>query len=310
MEALLSRPAAPVPARPAAAAGIPLRPRLPEWLKVQLPTSSAFTKTRTLLDDLQLHTVCESAKCPNHWECWSKGTATFMIAGDRCTRACGFCAVSTAKPLALEADEPRRVAEATRRLGLKHVVITAVARDDLADGGADHFKQTIAAVRELNPGIIIEVLVPDFLDRDWAIDLVLDAAPHIYNHNLETVRRLTPGVRHRATYDRSLAVLAKAKKRGGGSMHTKSGMMLGLGERRDEVVESMRDLRAAEVDILTLGQYLQPTLKHLPVVEFVKPAVFAELKQLGEEMGFIHVASGPLVRSSYHADEFSPVLPA
>ena len=307
MEALLSRPAAPAPARPAAASGIPLRPRLPEWLKVQLPTSSAFTKTRTLLDDLQLHTVCESAKCPNHWECWSKGTATFMIAGDRCTRACGFCAVSTAKPLALEPDEPQRVAEATRRMGLKHVVITAVARDDLADGGSDHFKQTIAAVRQLNPGIIIEVLVPDFLDRDWAIDLVLDAAPHIYNHNLETVRRLTPSVRHRATYDRSLAVLAKAKKRGGGSMHTKSGMMLGLGERRDEVVDAMRDLRAAEVDILTLGQYLQPTLKHLPVVEFVKPAVFAELKQLGEAMGFIHVASGPLVRSSYHADEFSPI---
>ena len=302
MEALLSRP----PAPPTATAGLPLRPRLPEWLKVQLPTSSAFTKTRTLLDDLQLHTVCESAKCPNHWECWSKGTATFMIAGDRCTRACGFCAVSTAKPLALEADEPQRVAEATRRMGLKHVVITAVARDDLADGGADHFKRTIESVRALTPGIVIEVLVPDFLDRDWAIALVLDAAPHIYNHNLETVRRLTPSVRHRATYDRSLSVLAKAKERGGDRLNTKSGMMLGLGERRDEVIESRRDLRAANVDILTLGQYLQPTLKHLPVVEFVKPAVFAELKAFGEEMGFIHVASGPLVRSSYHADEFSP----
>ena len=230
-----------------------------------------------------------------------------MVAGDRCTRAWGCGGVSRAKPWALGADEPRRVAEATRRMGLKHVVITAVARDDLADGGADHFKQTIAAVRELNPGIIIEVLVPDFLDRDWAIDLVLDAAPHIYNHNLGTVRRLTPSVRHRATYDRSLAVLAKAKKRGGGSMHTKSGMMLGLGERRDEVVDGMRDLRAAEVDILTLGQYLQPTLKHLPVVEFVKPAGFPELNQTGEQMGVLHVASGPLVRSSYHADEFSPI---
>jgi len=307
METVLSssRPTPP-PARPAATAQVPLRPRLPGWLKVQLPTSSAFTRTRTLLGDLQLHTVCESAKCPNHWECWSRGTATFMIAGDRCTRACGFCAVNTARPLALEADEPRRVAEATRRLELKHVVITAVARDDLADGGAAHFQQTIEAVRVLNPGIIIEVLVPDFLDREWAIDLVLAAQPHIYNHNLETVRRLTPGVRHRATYDRSLSVLAKAKERSGGALHTKSGLMLGLGETRDEVLEAMRDLRAVNCDILTLGQYLQPTLKHLPVVEFVKPAVFAELKQRGEEMGFLHVASGPLVRSSYHADEFSP----
>lgn len=308
METVLSssRLTPPPPARPAAAAQITLRPRLPAWLKVQLPTSSAFTRTRTLLEDLQLHTVCESAKCPNHWECWSKGTATFMIAGDRCTRACGFCAVNTARPLALEADEPRRVAEATRRLGLKHVVITAVARDDLADGGAAHFQRTIAEVRTLNPGIIIEVLVPDFLDREWAIDLVLAAKPHIYNHNLETVRRLTPGVRHRATYNRSIRVLAKAKERSGGALHTKSGLMLGLGETRDEVLESMRDLRAVNCDILTLGQYLQPTLTHLPVVEFVKPAVFAELKQRGEEMGFLHVASGPLVRSSYHADEFSP----
>jgi lipoic acid synthetase len=304
METVLSRSTTPAPA--SRSASLPLRPRLPEWLKVQLPTSSAFTRTRTLLADLKLHTVCESAKCPNHWECWSKGTATFMIAGDRCTRACGFCAVSTAKPLALEADEPQRVAEATRRMGLKHVVITAVARDDLADGGAEHFQKTITAVRTLNPGIIIEVLVPDFLDRDFALDRVLDAAPQIYNHNLETVRRLTPSVRHRATYDRSLTVLAKAKERGGDRIYTKSGMMLGLGEQRDEVIESMRDLRAARVDILTLGQYLQPTLKHLPVIEFVKPVVFAEFQRLGEEMGFTHVASGPLVRSSYHADEFSP----
>ena len=282
------------------------RPRLPQWLKVALPSSSSFTKTRLLLTDLKLHTVCESAKCPNHWECWSRGTATFMIAGDRCTRACGFCAVDTAKPLALESDEPQRVAEATRRLGLKHVVITAVARDDLADGGAEHFRQTIEAVRALNPGIVIEVLVPDFLEREWAIDLVLAARPHIYNHNVETVRRLTPDVRHRATYDRSLKVLKLAKERAVTPLHTKSGLMLGLGESREEVLATMRDLRASQVDILTLGQYLQPTLRHLPVREFVSPDVFAELKGEGEALGFLHVASGPLVRSSYHADEFSP----
>src|SRR5437762_10481490 len=177
------------------------RPRLPEWLRIRLPTTDAFAHTRALLDELKLHTVCESAKCPNHWECWSKGTATFMIAGDRCTRACHFCAVTTAKPLALEAGEPARVAAATRRLGLKHVVITAVARDDLPDGGAEHFRRTIEAVRALNPGMIMEVLTPDFNGRDESIDTVLSAHPHIFNHNLETVRRLTPSVRHRATYD-------------------------------------------------------------------------------------------------------------
>jgi lipoic acid synthetase len=175
---------------------------LPDWLRITLPTSDSFARTRSLLDELKLHTVCESAKCPNHWECWEKGTATFMIAGDRCTRACGFCAVSTAKPLPLEADEPRRVAEATRRMRLRHIVITAVARDDLADGGAEHFRKTVEAVRELNPGIVIEVLVPDFNESDAAIGAVLAANPHIFNHNLETVRRLTPSVRHRATYDR------------------------------------------------------------------------------------------------------------
>ncbi len=281
------------------------RPRLPEWLRLKLPTSSAFTQTRALLDELKLHTVCESAKCPNHWECWSKGTATFMIAGDRCTRACGFCAVSTAKPLALEMDEPLRVAEATRRMKLKHVVITAVARDDLKDGGAEHFRQTIDKVRELNPGIVIEVLVPDFLDNEACIELVLAANPHIYNHNLETVRRLTPSVRHRATYDRSLSVLKKAKAMRGEKIHTKSGIMLGLGEREEEVLQAMQDLRASNCDILTLGQYLQPSLKHLPVIEFVTPEKFAEYKKHGEAMGFVHVASGPMVRSSYHADEFS-----
>jgi lipoic acid synthetase len=285
------------------------RPRLPEWLRIKLPTSDSYAQTRNLLGELKLHTVCESAKCPNHWECWSKGTATFMIAGDRCTRACGFCAVSTAKPLPLEADEPLRVAEATRRMQLKHVVITAVARDDVADGGAEHFRQTIEAVRRLNPHTVIEVLVPDFQDDDAAIDTVLAANPRIYNHNLETVRRLTPSVRHRATYDRSLSVLQKVKAKRGGSIFTKSGMMLGLGETDAEVLEAMRDLRAAGCDILTLGQYLQPTLKHLPMVEFVAPEKFAAFKARAGEMGFVHVASGPMVRSSYHADEFNPASP-
>jgi lipoic acid synthetase len=280
------------------------RPRLPEWLRIKLPTTDTFSHTRSLLDELKLHTVCESAKCPNHWECWSKGTATFMIAGDRCTRACGFCAVSTARPLALEADEPKRVAEAARRMRLRHVVITAVARDDLKDGGADHFRKTIEAVRELNPGIVIEVLTPDFNDSDSCIGDVLQARPQIFNHNLETVRRLTPEVRHRATYDRSLSVLRKIKQKATYKVFTKSGMMLGLGEGETEVVESLRDLRAVGCDILTLGQYLQPTLKHLPVVEFVTPSTFARFDQIAREMGFVHVASGPMVRSSYHADEF------
>ena len=280
------------------------RPRLPEWLRIKLPTSDTFAHTRGLLDELKLHTVCESAKCPNHWECWSKGTATFMIAGDRCTRACGFCAVATAKPLALEADEPARVAEATKRMKLRHVVITAVARDDLKDGGAEHFHRTIEAVRVANPGIIIEVLTPDFLDQDEAIEMVLAANPHIFNHNLETVRRLTPSVRSRATYERSLSVLKKVKARRGAGIYTKSGVMLGLGETEEELFTAMADLRGVGCDILTLGQYLQPTLKHLPVVEFVSPERFANYKQVAEKMGFTHVASGPMVRSSYHADEF------
>jgi lipoic acid synthetase len=227
-----------------------------------------------------------------------------MIAGDRCTRACGFCAVTTAKPLPLEADEPARVAEAVRRMRLRHVVITAVARDDLADGGAGHFRQTIDAIRALNPQIVIEVLTPDFNDRDEAIDAVLSAGPHIFNHNLETVRRLTPSVRSRATYDRSLSVLRKAKVKGGGAIYAKSGLMLGLGERDEEVMVALNDLRAVGCDILTLGQYLQPTLRHLPVAEFVSPERFADFGRRARELGFIHVASGPMVRSSYHADEF------
>jgi len=280
------------------------RPRLPPWLRTRLPTTESFAHTRALLDELRLHTVCESARCPNHWECWSKGTATFMIGGDRCTRACGFCAVTTAKPWALETDEPARVAEATRRLRLKHVVITAVARDDLPDGGAEHFRQTIEAVGALNPETVIEVLTPDFNDRDASIDAVLAGRPHIFNHNLETVRRLTPNVRSRATYDRSLSVLGKVKARRHNSIYTKSGLMLGLGETEEELFVAMADLRQAGCDILTLGQYLQPTLRHLPIVEFVRPEKFDEYGQRARELGFAHVASGPMVRSSYHADEF------
>jgi lipoic acid synthetase len=285
------------------------RPRLPEWLRLKLPTSDTFAHTRGLLDELKLHTVCESAKCPNHWECWSRGTATFMIAGDRCTRACGFCAVTTAKPFALETDEPARVAEATRRMKLRHVVITAVARDDLSDGGAEHFRRTIEMVRAASPGIVIEVLTPDFLDRDESIDAVLSANPDIFNHNLETVRRLTPAVRSRATYDRSLSVLAKVKARRGPAIYVKSGLMLGLGETAEELAVALADLRRAGCELLTLGQYLQPTLKHLPVVEFVPPEKFAEYGRLAEGMGFVHVASGPMVRSSYHADEFHAAAP-
>ncbi|HWX20255.1 MAG TPA: lipoyl synthase [Candidatus Binatia bacterium] len=282
----------------------PPRPRLPVWLRTRLPTTDGFAHTRALLEELKLHTVCQSAMCPNHWECWSKGTATFMIAGDRCTRACGFCAVSTARPFPLEADEPARVGEATRRMRLKHVVITAVARDDLADGGAGHFSRTIEAVRALNPGTVIEVLTPDFNDRDPAIDAVVAAKPHIFNHNLETVRRLTPAVRSRATYDRSLSVLAKVKAKGAHSLYTKSGLMLGLGETEDELMTALADLRQAGCDILTLGQYLQPTLRHLPVVEYVEPENFERYGERARQMGFLHVASGPMVRSSYHADEF------
>jgi lipoyl synthase len=280
-----------------------LRPRLPDWLRIRLPTSQSYTHTRNLLDELRLHTVCESARCPNHWECWERGTATFMIGGDRCTRACGFCAVTTAKPFALDAEEPARVAEAACRMRLRHVVITAVARDDLPDGGADHFRRTIDAVRAAAPQIVIEVLTPDFNDRDESLATVLSARPHVFNHNLETVRRLTPAVRHRATYDRSLSVLAKAKARGAPGLLTKSGLMLGLGERAEEVMEVLADLRRARCDLLTLGQYLQPTVRHLPVAEFVTPAQFDAYRQAAEQMGFRHVASAPKVRSSYHADD-------
>jgi len=282
------------------------RDKKPDWIKVRLPNNPAFWSTKSLVTDLKLVTVCEEAQCPNRWECWSHGTATFMIAGEKCTRACGFCAVKTAKPDALEEDEPQRVAEATRRMGLKHVVITAVARDDLRDGGAEHFQKVIEAVRATNPGIIIEVLVPDFNDRDWALQMVMDARPHIFNHNLETVERLTPLVRSRAKYHRSLAVLRKAKAMVNGNVASKSGIMLGLGERYEEILQAMDDLREHDVTVLTMGQYLRPTPRHLPVVDFIRPEVFDELKQVALGKGFTHVASGPLVRSSYHAADFRP----
>jgi len=280
----------------------------PDWIRVSLPNKPEFWSTKSLINDLKLVTVCEEAQCPNRWECWGQGTATFMIAGEKCTRACGFCAVKTAKPDALEADEPQRVAEATKRMKLKHVVITAVARDDLQDGGAEHFQKTIEAVRETNPGIVIEVLVPDFNDRDWALEMVMKARPHIFNHNIETVERLTPLVRSRAQYQRSLTVLRKAKEMLGGKVATKSGLMLGLGERKEEILQAMDDLLGHGVTVLTMGQYLRPSPKHLPVVEYIRPEVFDELKVIAEEKGFRHVASGPLVRSSYHAADFRPEL--
>ena len=278
----------------------------PSWIKVRLPSNPVFWSTKGLISDLKLHTVCEEAQCPNRWECWSQGTATFMIAGDRCTRACGFCAVKTAKPFALEADEPERVATATKRMKLKHIVITAVARDDLPDGGARHFARTIEAVRAENPGIVIEILVPDFNGKDDALASVMEARPHIFNHNLETVERLTPLVRSRAMYHRSLHVLQRAKEMAAGRVATKSGLMLGLGETELELFQAMDDLREAGVTVLTLGQYLRPSAQHLPVVEYVHPDRFDFFRQMAEKKGFRHVASGPLVRSSYHAADFRP----
>jgi lipoyl synthase len=279
----------------------------PEWIKVRLPSSPVFFSTKALISDLRLHTVCESAQCPNRWECWSQGTATFMIAGERCTRACGFCAVTTAKPFALDSDEPSRVAEAVvGRMKLKHVVITAVARDDLADGGSGHFAETIRAVRERDAGIVIEVLTPDFNGKESSLKTVLDAKPDIFNHNLETVERLTPLVRSRAKYRLSLDFLRAAKELDA-AVVTKSGIMLGLGESETELFQAMDDLREANVQVLTLGQYLRPTESHLPVVEYIQPEKFEFYKQMAEGKGFEYVASGPLVRSSYHAADYHPM---
>ena len=280
--------------------------RKPDWLRVRFPSSPVFHSTQSLISDLRLTTVCEEAHCPNRWECWSAGTATFMIAGERCTRACGFCAVDTAKPFPLDPDEPSRVAEAISRMKLRHVVLTSVCRDDLEDGGAEHFAQTIRAIRAVGPGLVIEVLTPDFNGREESLRTVADAAPDVFNHNLETVERLTPLVRSKAKYRLSLEVLRRFKAQIAPAITTKSGLMLGLGEEEGEILAAMDDLRAVGVQVLTLGQYLRPTPEHLPVVAYVTPEKFEEYRKIGLEKGFQHVASGPLVRSSYHAAEFNP----
>lgn len=272
----------------------------PEWLRAPAPVGDNYRQLKQLVQDLQLHTVCESAACPNIGDCWNRRTATFMILGNVCTRRCGFCAVQKGGPLAVDYDEPRRVAEACAALGLKFAVITSVNRDDRKDGGAELFASTIRAIRERVPGCGVEVLVPDFQGSHAAMDTVLEASPDILNHNTETVPRLYRQVRLGARYERSLDMLAYVKTAIPGTP-TKSGLMLGLGETLDEVASVMRDLRAAHVDILTLGQYLRPSVKHLPIIRYVPVEEFAELKRLGYEMGFRHVESGPLVRSSFHA---------
>jgi lipoyl synthase len=275
--------------------------RLPSWLKRRLPQSNGNFYTDRLLRELRLETVCESARCPNRPECYAHRTATFMILGNICTRPCGFCSVPKGAPEALEGDEPQRVAEAAGRLGLRHVVITSVTRDDLPDGGADHFYRCILAVRAQTKAVV-EVLTPDFLGNRQAIDRVLEARPEVYNHNLETVPRLYKKVRGRADYQRSLDLLAHVKNRTP-DIITKSGLMLGLGETTEELLEVLADLRAVHCDTLTLGQYLAPTLKHVPVKRYVTPEEFDALAELARSLGFRQVASGPFVRSSYHADE-------
>ena len=275
----------------------------PAWLRAPAPVGDNYRQLKQLVETLQLHTVCESAACPNIGDCWNRRTATFMILGNVCTRRCGFCAVQKGAPLAVDYDEPRRVAEACAALGLKFAVITSVNRDDRKDGGAELFAMTIRAIRGRVAGCGVEVLVPDFQGSHAAMELVLEAAPEILNHNTETVPRLYRQVRLGARYERSLDMLAYVKQAApsGVCPPTKSGLMLGLGETLEEVLAVMRDLRAAKVDILTLGQYLRPSAKHLPIIRYVPVDEFAELKRLGYEMGFRHVESGPLVRSSYHA---------
>lgn len=276
------------------------RVRKPDWLRVKLPTGENFRKVAGIVSEHKLHTICQSGNCPNMGECWGAGTATFMILGNICTRSCGFCNVATGRPEAVDPFEPARVARSVELMGVKHCVITSVDRDDLKDGGSDIWARTIRAIRRRSPGTTMETLIPDFQGKWENLDVVTDAAPEILSHNLETVRRLTKEVRIQAKYDRSLEVLMRAKRAG---LRTKSGIMLGLGETEQEVLESMDDLRSVGVDILTLGQYLQPTREHLPVAEFIHPDVFARFKALGLEKGFRFVESGPLVRSSYHAEK-------
>ncbi|MBP7409459.1 MAG: lipoyl synthase [Flavobacteriales bacterium] len=277
-----------------------VRVKKPDWLRVKLPTGESYRKVREIVGEHKLHTICQSGNCPNMGECWGAGTATFMILGNVCTRSCGFCSVATGRPEAVDPFEPARVARSVELMGLKHCVITSVDRDDLKDGGSDIWARTIRAIRRRTPGTTMETLIPDFQGKWENLAVLTDAAPDILSHNLETVRRLTKQVRVQAKYDRSLEVLMRSKRAG---LRTKSGIMLGLGEEDHEVEESMDDLRSVGVDILTLGQYLQPTKAHLPVQEFIHPDRFAHLKVIGMEKGFRYVESGPLVRSSYHAEK-------
>ena len=272
----------------------------PKWLRVKLPTGENYREVRRLVDQHKLHTICESGSCPNMGECWGEGTATFMILGNICTRSCGFCAVKTGRPNAVDMKEPERVAESVKLMKVKHAVLTSVDRDDLKDGGSIIWVQTVESIRRISPSTTLETLIPDFAGKWDNLQRIIDIAPEIVSHNLETVRRLTKAVRIQAKYDRSLELLFRLKK---GGMKTKSGIMLGLGESSDEVIETMEDLRNVKVDILTLGQYLQPTPKHLPVAEFITPEKFLEYKELGLKMGFKYVESGPLVRSSYRAEK-------
>jgi len=276
-------------------------PRRPEWLKAKIPGGENYARLKNLIDSQRLHTVCEEARCPNMGECWNAGTATFMILGDTCTRSCGFCAVKTGRPDGvLDWDEPNRVAEAVEKMGLRHAVITSVNRDERKDGGAPIFAETIRQIRQRIPGCRIEVLIPDFKGNEEALRIVLDARPDVLNHNLETVPRLYSIVRPQANYRQSLEVLERSKKRG---FLTKTGLMVGIGEKPEEVLDVVKDVRAVDCDILTIGQYLQPTKEHLPIDRYVHPDEFKMYKEVGLEMGFKHVESGPLVRSSYHAWE-------
>lgn len=276
------------------------RPRLPSWFKVNTKTGPDYLDIKRTMERLGLHTICEEARCPNRWECWNARTATFLILGHICTRRCHYCSVETGRPHAVDQDEPSRVAEAVKALDLRHAVITSVNRDELGDGGASVFAETIRRTRRLNPSCTIEVLIPDFEGNAEALVVVCEEKPEILNHNIETVRRLFPSIRPQGKYQRSLDLLARAKQHG---MNTKSGLILGMGETLDEAREVMRDLRAVDCDIITIGQYLQPTRDHLPVARFYDPSEFALLKEEGLAMGFSHVEAGPLVRSSYHAEQ-------
>ena len=280
----------------------PQQPERPRWLRAPAPAGANYRELKQLVDELKLHTVCESAACPNVGECWNRRTATFMILGNVCTRRCGFCAVQKGPPLEVDYDEPRRVAEASAVLGLKYAVVTSVNRDDRKDGGAELFALTIQAIRERIPGCKVEVLVPDFQGSHAAMEIVMNALPDVLNHNIETVPRLYRQVRLGARYERSLDMLAYAKRLNP-SVPTKSGLMLGLGENPDEAEQVIRDLRAHQVDILTVGQYLRPSPKHLPIIRYVPQIEFDGFKRLGYQLGFSHVESGPLVRSSYHASD-------